>query len=158
MKVGIAVALLMGAISLNAQTAKVIALSPEDAARTKDLYAQRDAINKKIEDNQQRIINKYLMEPKPGSGSLTVLSGSGLLFCSSSGCSPETAEEKSKREADYKAYLEAEKKKTHLERKTGWPDIEYSDDFKFIVPKNNFTTTAPVTNCGWLGNSCLIAN
>lgn len=149
---------LVFSLPVHAQTAKVIALSPADAAEVKALYAQRDAINKAIEDLHKKVADKYLMEPKPGSGSWTTsITGSGFLLCTTNGCgpSPETAEEKKKREADYKKWQESEKKATHLERKEGWSLFEFSEDFKFVVPVKVTYQATP----SWIGgNNCLVGS
>lgn len=47
------------------QTAKVIALSPADAAEAKSLYAQRDAIEKKIADLHVKIEHAYVILAQP---------------------------------------------------------------------------------------------
>lgn len=132
--------LLLTAVSLasHAQTARVIALSPEVAGEAKALYEQRDAINKRIDDLRRKVETLYLMEEKPGPDPFTssgfvsdtcgfVLSANG----SAHPCPVETAEQKKVR-LDQEA---KDKLKTHLERKRDWLDFEFSEDFKFIVPK-----------------------
>jgi hypothetical protein len=139
-----------------AQTAKVIALSPADAAEAKDLYAQRDAINKKIADLQTKVTTKYLMEEKPGPGNSFIAystwctNPSGQMIA----CVPTPAEKRARAEQE-----EKEKKMHHLELKEGWFSFEFSDDFKFIVPLTYKPT--PSTTCyanpAWLSNN-LVAN
>ena len=85
---------------LQAQTAKVIQLSPEDAAKAKALYAQKADIEKQIDDLQQKITATYLAKNK------------------------------------------------EIQESWGWypwpwlNGFEFSDDFKFIVPKTGTTGTA----------------
>lgn len=52
------------ALPIFGQTAKVIALSPADAAEAKILYAQREALDKKIEALREKITRSYLVEDK----------------------------------------------------------------------------------------------
>lgn len=52
---------------LQAQTAKVIQLSPEDAAQAKALYAQKADIEKQIAGLEQKITTKYLAKDKSSS-------------------------------------------------------------------------------------------
>lgn len=145
---------------IHAQSAKVIALSPADAKEAKDLYAQRDAINKRIDDLQKKVTDKYLSDEKPGPGGF---SGSGIISMRAgcflsinngqaepSGCPPETETEKKLR-LDREAAQKAEDaKKTHLERKSGWDQFEFSEDFQFVVPK----TSVPLVNSYGYGNGC----
>jgi hypothetical protein len=91
-----------------AQTAKVIQLSPEDAAKAKDLYAQKADIEKKIADLQAKIAGGYTTEKKEQQ----------YLNCCCCGI----------KESDGKTYV--------TQFKDGWGGgFEYSSDFKFIVPK-----------------------
>lgn len=50
------------------QSAKVIALSPADAAQAKSLYAQQADIEKRIADLQASITHKYLLASKEEEG------------------------------------------------------------------------------------------
>lgn len=153
----IGIALLVLTFPLAAQTAKVIALSPADAAEAKDLYAQRDAILKKIDDLHQKIADKYLSDVKPGPGGLFsggyIVSGCALTLQANGNvqpCPPPTAAEK-KAEEDRKA---KEKLQHHLERKYGWSSFEFSEDFKFVVPVVLKYTTNPY----WTDGNRIIAN
>lgn len=150
----------------NAQSAKVIALSPEMAKEAKALYEQRDLINRRIEELRKNVENLYLMDEKPGSGSFTTFTGTSssiIMVCGLNVCPTETAEQKKKREGEYKAWQESEKHKTHLERKPDWYSFEFSEDFRFIVPVQMKIST---TSCSqWnnlvpanLGDGHFIAN
>ncbi len=157
--IGALIVLVVLVFPLSAQTAKVIALSPEDAAQIKSLYEQRDALNKKIEEATAKIADKYLMESKPGSDHYITCTESGTVsygtnICFSLPRHVETAEEKKKHEEEYKKWREAEKKATHLERKQGWSSFEFSEDFKFIVPKNTLSVTT-YSPCGCGGFGCI---
>lgn len=138
---------------INAQTAKVIALSSADATEIKDLYAQRDAINQKLEEFKQKVADKYLSDEKPGPGpsisGMFIISTCGLtLSMNAQPCPPETAAEKKVRE-DREA---KEKLQHHLERKPDWFSFEFSEDFKYIVPtKVTFTINDPRAVCGSWG-------
>jgi hypothetical protein len=93
----------LAASPLFGQTAKVIALSPEDAAQAKALFTQKAEIEKKIKHLEDAVHDKYLITPHHGP--------SGL----------------------YGTYKE------------GWSaGFDYSEDFKFIVPKVYVPSS---TNC-----------
>jgi hypothetical protein len=92
----------LGLGTLNAQTAKVIALSPEDAELAKSLYNQKTALEKKIADFQDGIKKHYLVEvDKTSSG-----------YCWLGKPCP--------------SYRDG----------WGFGEFEFSEDFKFIVPKS----------------------
>lgn len=138
-------------VAAHAQSAKVIALSPADAKEAKDLYAQRDAINKRIDDLHQKVTDKYLSDEKPGPGpSLTgYITTTCAMILSINGvqppCPPETADAKKARE-DREA---KEKLMHHLEVKDDWRNgFEFSDDFKFVVPKS----ISMPSNPSWYGH------
>jgi len=61
----VAFAIVLLSVACTAQSARVIQLSPDDAAKVKQLYAQRDAIEKQIADEKDAITAKYLVA-KPG--------------------------------------------------------------------------------------------
>lgn len=150
----IVIAALFAASTLSpAQSAKVIALSPDDAKEAKALYAQRDAVNRAIEDLQRRVEERYLSETKPGRGTIGIVSGSNITLSTStlmsgcfityngsgesstSGCATESAADKKLRLEREAAERAADAKLTHLERKDGWREgFSYSEDFKFVVP------------------------
>jgi hypothetical protein len=148
--------LLILALPLHAQTAKVIQLSPADAAEAKALHAQRDAINKKIDDLQKKITDKYLSVEKPGSGNFLSYSGPVRLCMINAGCPPETPEEKKRTEEADKKWRESENLKHHLERIPGWDDFQFSEDFKFIVPVEKKyvppSGTTFMVNPAWVAN------
>ena len=72
----VGIALLLCSITALGQTAKVIALSPEDAKEAKSLYAQQAEIEKRIDMFRLQISdtylrnyekkNPYVFSPKPG--------------------------------------------------------------------------------------------
>lgn len=135
--------LLILCFPIHAQTAKVIALSSIDAAEVKEAYAQRDAIYKRIDDLQKKIADKYLSNVKSGPGN-NFITGSGFIVLSQTLCPETEADKKIRKDRE-----EVEKKMTHLERKAGWEIFEFSDDFKFVVPKQTFTTP-PSPPTGWI--------
>lgn len=102
----LALFLVLAASPLFGQTAKVIQLSPEDAAQAKSLYAQKAEIEKKISSLVDGVHDKYLIISHHGPDGL------------------------------YGIY------------KDGWNNgFEFSDDYKFIVPK---TYSTPNNCCyGW---------
>jgi hypothetical protein len=145
------------AIQSLAQTAKVIQLSPQDAAEAKQVYEAQVAANKRVEEFRAKIDAKYLTKQEPGSDPPTFLAGR---ICSIGGnCAPpETPAEKKARIAADELDKRTHAHPVHLE---GWSMFEFSDDFKFIVPKSTFTTNPnSLQPCGagvYLGN-CYIAN
>lgn len=119
------------AASLHAQTAKVIPLSPEDAALAKSLADQKAAIVQKMDELQKKITDKYLMEEKPGAATFGYVITCGI---SSNGlCTPTQTPP-------------AKKGEHHSELKSGWWNFEYSEDFKYIVPRTVTSTITPCTN------------
>lgn len=66
--IGVLLILFALTFPINAQSAKVIALSPEMAKEAKALYEQRDLINRRIEELRKNVENLYLMDEKPGPG------------------------------------------------------------------------------------------
>lgn len=153
--IGVLLVLLALTFPINAQSAKVIALSPEMAKEAKALYEQRDLINRRIEELRKNVENLYLMDEKPGPSpfvSSFIISGCGITISSNgrSACPPETAAEKKAREER----VAKEKLQHHLERKPDWYSFEFSEDFKFIVPLQMKIST---TSCSqW--NSLVPAN
>jgi hypothetical protein len=111
-------------LTIHAQTAKVIALSPEDAAQAKSLYEQKAALEKKIADFQAKIDDKYTMvyHDYPTSACIQ-LCPNGV--CPKTPCT------------DFPKVSEEDKKRAHVrEHEFGWVGgFEFSDDYKFIVPK-----------------------
>jgi hypothetical protein len=93
-----------------AQTAKVIALSSADAATAKQLHDDRVAAEKRESDFRVKIQKTYLVEPQNPSPK-------GGIFSVYSACT------------------------SNILYRTGWGcgKFEFSDDFKFVVPK----TSAP---------------
>jgi hypothetical protein len=96
------------ALPLPAQTAKVIALSQEDAKLAKSLYEERDLVNKKIAELDSKVKKDYLLGEKGSS-------------CGQNG----------------KYYM------------PGWGcgEFEFSEDFKFIVPKPSCCSGITLWNC-----------
>lgn len=147
--------LLALSLPLSAQTAKVIALSPADSAEAKALYVQRDTINKKIEELQKKITDKYLSVEKPGpgmfgsgatnNGCVALFDGSGIPHPP---CTKPTAAEKAAADKEYNS-------QHHLERIPGWDDFQFSEDFKFIVPvEHKYPSSGPtfMVNPAWVAN------
>jgi hypothetical protein len=95
-----------------AQTAKVIQLSPEDAAEAKSLYEQKAAIEQKIEAMEEKVATDYLEDKtKPAA----------YRYCV-------------KFVGD--TCVQGGPKDVHYPRRDGWESgFEFSVDFKFIVPK-----------------------
>lgn len=77
----IALALLALSLAAQAQTAKVIELSPEDAVKAKSLYEQQVSIGKQIDDLKMQVQKKYL---KPAKGeTCNIYYSSGECYTSS---------------------------------------------------------------------------
>ena len=105
--------LIMCCIPVVAQTAQVIELSPAEGKQAMDLYAQKTAIEKKIEDFRQTIQNKYVSEKVPSDGFVV--------------CAGVT-----------NGYLTCPPPDTTIIPKNGWEyGFQFSDDFRFIVPKTS---------------------
>lgn len=111
----------------------MIQLSAGDAAQAKSLDDEEKALLKRKQDFRQHIADTYLMESKPGSENIAYWGGGGIEVITGRSIN-ETPAEKVKRLAEEKAWREKQAKMTHLERKNGWIDFEYSDDWKYIVP------------------------
>ena len=135
------------ALPVAAQVAKVIELSPEDAATAKSLFDQSYELAKRETAFREKIHDKYLTVEKE-SGTLTSdctkLTNQG--FIEFAPCNPPLPKPK------------ATKVKVSAD---GWSyGYEYSEDFRFIVPKQpdvksngciswpNTFTTNPVSWCG----------
>jgi hypothetical protein len=150
----------LGASSLPAQTARVIALTPADTTEVSDKYEALQRAQKDWDDLQLKIKEKYTIvssdDKERGSsysGWLIINSGaalsSGSFLIGGGDNHCETAEEKlarkkleAKQEQDYKEYI---KNMRYL--RLGWEDgFEFTKDFKFIVPK-----TRAVEPCKGLG-------
>lgn len=114
----IALALLALSLAAQAQTAKVIELSPDDAAKAKSLYEQKESIDKQIGELEKSVTVKYLAN-KDHRGGCTSLSSWSEPVCVSG---------------------------------VWGVGFEYSDDFKFIVPK--IVTPLPAYNGICVGWNC----
>ncbi len=126
------VVLLLAGFSLSAlgQTAKVIQLSPEDAAQAKSLYAQQAAIQKKIDALNDKITTQYTSEAVPEGNCIATAYGSWVFSGPCSGMGAPTSSVK-----------------------PGWENgFEFSEDFKFIVPKPIPPQT--LSNCS-LSSGCI---
>jgi len=131
-------------VAASAQSAKVVALSPEDTAQIKALYAAREEANKRLEDFRKKIQDKYISEDKEGyplTGTIAIsncvisINGSGAL--STSPC----AENKAK---------QPEKKHFYRALKSDWyRGFELSSDFRYIVPAQE-----PAWHGNTIGNGC----
>src|SRR5271170_7184708 len=82
---------LVGAMTLTAQTAKVVQLSPEDAATAKALHDEQLALDKKRDALELRIKRKYIAEVYPTRASACVVPPGGS--CIPPPLPPPTAEE-----------------------------------------------------------------
>lgn len=124
------------------QTAKVIALSPEDAAQAKSLYEQKAAIEKKIVDFQAKIDDKYTMvvHNYPTSACITGMSVTHKDGTEENLYVPPCV--------PLKVTPEQEKASHVREHEFGWQyGFEFSEDYKFIVPK---TYSPPQSvSCFW---------
>lgn len=106
MKYIVLIVMLAGVMS--AQTAKVIQLSPEDAATAKRLDAEQKALTARTEEFRKKVVVKYLVEPEPYLGGVV----SGYNNCS----------------------LHAPEKGTIITPSWCY-GFEFSDDWLYIVPK-----------------------
>lgn len=106
-------------ISMSAQTAKVQALTPAEAAEAKSLYQQKSDIEKKITDFRDSLVKEYVetKDPKQAANSSTTWYSFG-----------------SKGQFYYRA---------------GWDSDSFlfSDDFKYIVPAPSVTSPSLPTIC-----------
>lgn len=157
-----------------AQTAKVIALSPEDAKHAQELDARQKALTAETEAFHHSVVEKYLTtkNEKDGgnqyggylnlitssgitSGCIAILNGSGQV---SSSCPEPTAEEKAKAAKDR---AEADAKRVWVLRGWGSGEYEYSTDWRYIVPlvpKTSGTVCGswPYGGAVTLTSSCII--
>ncbi len=114
----------------HAQTAKVVQLSPADAAEAKSLYEQKAAIEKKIADLQERISHQYVSDEKVYPTSICI---SGVSVLHPDGT---TTSFPSVPCTTLKPTPEQEKASHYFTIKSGWENgFEFSDEFKFVVPK-----------------------
>jgi len=166
------------------QSALVVQLSPQDASRAKATHQAMLDAEKKWNDMQSEISQKYLIVDKDDpnasdqrwytaedvffSGTASTATWSTLsvdangYLVSGRPCETE-AEKKARADAQAKAEQEAKKREAEREAKSrrwrkNWyqKSFEFSDDFKFIVPKheeakpylpswiNGATLTSPV--------------
>lgn len=135
------------ALSAHSQTAKVIALSPEDAKHAQELDARQKALTAETEAFHHSVVEKYLTTKNGKDGgelfdNVGILAGitstwatCGLVLNSSgqasSACPEPTAEEKAKAA---KERAEADAKRVWVLRGWGDGDYEYSEDWRYIVP------------------------
>jgi hypothetical protein len=98
-------------LTVSAQTAKVVQLSPLDAEKARSLYEQRDRIDKEISDLEVQIGHQYISNMEPRTGCVNYNQDLDSVPC------------------------EKPKGKTFT-LQPGWESgFEFSDNFKFIVPK-----------------------
>jgi hypothetical protein len=131
MKKLITVGILFIAVTLNAQTAKVIELSADDAKEAKALHEAQLDLDSKVLALHTRILADYLTDKSGGklrnpwvgnySGNVTWLTNGDVY-------------------------------------KVGWSgEFEYSDDFRFIVPKTYISQGIKAATCsnlpGWYVNN-----
>jgi hypothetical protein len=118
-------------LSVKAQTAKVIELTPDESKEDVALVQERKALDEKQQNFQYDVAlhHKIALE-YPTTASICILP-SGALSCDG-GPPPKT---------DHR----------NIEYKTGWEaGYEFSEDYKYIVPKN-----APLSPNFWNGNNLL---
>lgn len=143
MKSLVPIVFLMCSLRLAAQTAKVVQLSPVDVAEVKRLYAEKTEIEKKLADFQIKIEHQYISDEVtyPTTACISgflVLNPNGTVKSNiSSPCNPP------------KPTPEQEKNSHDWKRKDGWQNgFEYSEDFKFIVPK--MTPNSGIYKNSWI--------
>ena len=108
---------------LHCQTAKVVALSPEDAAKAKRLYDAKIAAEMAYAEFQQDIANRYVSHEviSPATACATICTQQS---CPSTSCTPP------------KPTPEQEKASHSFQLNHGWWDgFNFSEDFRFIVPQ-----------------------
>lgn len=121
---------------VSAQTAKVVILSPEDAAQAKALYEEKAAVEKKIADLQAQISHKYISRELifPTAACITLERADGTF----PDCTPP------------KPTAQQEKASHEWHILEGWNlGFEFSEDFKSIVPKQTPTTPPLSIACPW---------
>jgi hypothetical protein len=162
MKYALIAAALVLITPLNAQTAKVIPLEAGDARHAKDLDDEIKALTEEKEKFTKHLVEKYLVTAKREDGSNEYYTGNGGLFTISGttgcfltinggSCPEPTPTEKAKAEKERQDY---EAKRRWVRAGWGSGSLEYSDDYKFIVPAK---IEPPTPYRGW-NNGCLIAN
>lgn len=170
-------AVLLMAVTASAQSAKVVRLSPGDAAQAKQLDADQKALSERASKFHDHIVRSYLVttsekeangccdniwhdpEDQQG-GTLTGWSSTtsqGFLLRVGSGGDPEHCEtpiEKANRQAIEKkakeeqdAYEKAHPTKYY--RDVAWRDgFQFSDSFEYIVPAERNMPIANSNPCG----------
>jgi hypothetical protein len=124
MKFVLAFAVLVLAMCAGAQTAKVVQLKPEDAARAKALYAEKTRIEQEIADFRQHINDDY---PEVG---VTVPCSASV--CMGAGCVPPPPPKVS----------------CHRALDGDWANgFDFSSDFRFVVPSRPAKPSTPAYGC-----------
>lgn len=171
-----AVIAILFAVSLHAQTAQVIQLSPEDAAKAKQLQQEQADLIKRAEAFHAHIVRDYLVttsEQEAGrccdnifsdpndkqdkinfTASIVTLNNVMLFNGEEPRCA--TPEEKAASDAAKKKAEEEREayEKAHPTKyiKSGWTNpgnYELSEDFKYIVPARESESPRPVSSA-WL--------
>jgi hypothetical protein len=135
--------LLIAALPVLGQTAKVVQLSPEDATKAKQLYDAQLAAEKAYADFQVDIGNRYV------SHAVTWPTTACAVICPDGDCS------KAQLCTPPKPTPEQEKNSHGFLFNDGWTyGFEFSADFKFIVPKDapKWTPSVYGGTAPWCGN------
>lgn len=166
MKAAWILATAMMTLGVSAQSAKVIQLLPEDAAKAAQLKSAQDTLDVQTKAFRAHITRDYLVtidqkrggalwsDPDDAVGfSLTGITAPASYFISGGSVAYhcETPAEKAQRAAEEKKEAEEREaqEKAHPTKylKNGWDNpgyFQYTDDFKFIVPAESvrtYTTT-----------------
>jgi len=151
--------LFLACLPAAAQTAKVVALSPEDIAQAKELAHESAEYERKAHDFREHIMRDYLVTTDRGKGASTwndpndaapagaVWASNGMFYVNGiagiGGGDPHcmTPEEKAKAAAERKKIEDeqAAYEKAHPTKyiRYGWDNpgsFQFSDDFRYIVP------------------------
>jgi hypothetical protein len=145
---------LLMCVGLSAQTAKVVQLSGADAAKVRATHEALDKAQKAWDAVQQQIRDEYVSSfvwvPDEGPGGITVrgaTAGSVLYYSENGGfmaSHPACDAECLKRaEAERARVAKLPKKKEYTVKYEWRGGFEFSEDFRFIVPKPPTTLYAP---------------
>jgi hypothetical protein len=144
------VTLALGCVPVLAQTAKVVQLSPQDAIKAKQLYDAQVAAEKAYTDFRIDIGNRYVShEVTSPATACAVIVTPGQSIDFSASCTPP------------KPTPDQEAASHSFQFNQGWWEgFDFSEDFKFIVPKDypKYPTTSGGMGCSYVTPALMNGN
>lgn len=146
------------AVGLGAQEARVLTLNSGDACDAKAAWTNLQDAQKRWEEVQEHVRKKYLQvhygDPEAGSEIVGLTSGTGtILFSGTANFTSNPTNE----EVIAAAERERQRERLATYSRKGWEGgFQFTNDFKFIVPKGSWNTTATFpcgggSTGGWCG-------